>query len=254
MEVIIEIKIEKGYVIAGYMLEGMLGSGGFATVYKARSITPEPIYDTIIAIKILHPRRLEKQQIRMFKEEMNMLMYLEHPNILKVYTVKSQDGHYFALMEFLDTNLLTAIRTKQEIFNQQNVLSIISQIASGLNYIHKNGYIHKDVNPTNILISYSLDKIKISDFGLAGKKGFFNKGLSSTGGTAGYIAPERKQHFSADIKTDIYSFGKTIQKIYSELNFEIPDKVKYVIEVSTKENRDERFFDMKELLYFLSGK
>lgn len=247
----IETKVKKGYVIEGYVLEDMVGAGGFSTVYKASRIKESSPYAPVIAVKVLHPRRFERRQIRMFKEEIKALMFLQHPNIVKVYALKTQDGHYFALMEFIDSDLLKMIRAKPSIFNQQNVLEIIKQAASGLSFIHKNGFVHKDINPANILVSHSLDKIRISDFGLAGKKRLFNKEKNLSGGTEGYIAPELKQGFAGDVKTDIYSLGRTIHKIYSELMFEIPDKVKYVIEVSTNPDREERFVDMKELLFFL---
>ncbi len=250
-----EIRVRPGYVIDGYVLEEMVGSGGFSTVYRARSIDPAPKYHTIIAVKVLHPRRLDRWQIRRFVREVRMATVLEHPNIVKVFGVKHQDGNYFSFMEFLDTDLLKAIRTKPGLFNQENIVDVIKKAGQGLEYIHKHGIIHKDVNPSNILITYALDKIKITDFGLATKKVFFLHRLqpesSPGGGTEGYIAPERMQGLAADVRSDIYSFGKTIQKIYSELGFQIPENVKYVIDIATKPNSVERFVDMRELLYFL---
>jgi eukaryotic-like serine/threonine-protein kinase len=249
-----EIVVRQGYIIDGYILEEMVGSGGFSTVYRARSIDPLPRYDTIIAVKVLHPRRLDRWQIRRFVKEMRISTLLQHPNIVKVYAVRKQDRNYFGLIEFMDTDLLKAIRTKPHIFNQQNIFSIIKKAAQGLDYIHKNGIVHKDVSPANILISYTLDKIKITDFGMAEKRGFLKKNNSSGGGTEGYIAPERLKGMSADIKSDVYSFGKTVQKVYSELGFEVPENVRYVIETATKSNKEDRFFDMRELLYFFDSK
>ncbi len=249
----VDIKVRQGYVIDGYILEEMIGSGGFSTVYRARSIDPIPRYDTIIAVKVLHPRRLDRWQIRRFVREVKMSIPLRHPNVVRAYAVRRQDWNYFGLTEFMDTDLLKAIRTKPQIFNQQNVIEIIGKAATGLDYIHRNGIIHKDVNPSNILVSYSLDKIKMTDFGLSEKKGFLKKENGSGGGTEGYIAPERLQGLPADIKSDIYSFGKTMQKVYSELGFEIPGNVRYVIETATKPNKEERFYDVRELLYFLAG-
>ena len=101
-------------------------------------------------------------------------------------------------------------------------------------------------------MSFSLDKIKITDFGLSEKKRFLKK-ENGSGGTEGYIAPERMQGAASDVKSDVYSFGKTMQKVYSELGFEIPGNIKYVIETAIKPNKEERFFDMRELLYFLNG-
>ncbi len=246
-----DIKVRQGYIIEGYILEAMVGSGGFSTVYRARSIDPLPKYSTVIAVKVLHQRRLNRWQIRRFIKEMKMSILLQHPNVVRVYAVRKQDRNYFGLMEFMDADLLKVIRTKPDIFNRQNIIEIIKKAGYGLEYIHKNGIIHNDVGPANILVSYDLNKIKITDFGLAEKKGFLKKGNGAGGGTEGYIAPERLNGMPADIKSDVYSFGKTIQKIYSELGFEIPEGVRYVVETAIKPRKEERFFDMSELLYFL---
>ncbi len=248
------MEIRKGYVIDGYRLEDMVGSGGFATVYKARSIDPLPKYETIIAVKVLHPRRLDRSQIRRFVKEVKMSIPLRHPNVVRVYAVRRQDWNYFGLTEFLDTDLLKAIRMKPQIFNSQNVIEILKKSAMGLDYIHRSGIIHKDINPSNILVSYSMDKIKMTDFGLSEKRGFFKKENSAGGGgTEGYIAPERQRGLPADVRSDVYSFGKTMQKVYSELGFNVPENVRYVIDTATKPNKEERFYDMRELLYFLDG-
>ncbi|RLF31395.1 MAG: hypothetical protein DRN08_07985, partial [Thermoplasmata archaeon] len=94
-----KIKIRAGYSVGNYLLEEMVGAGGFSTVYKARSIDPQPEYDSIIAVKVLHPRRLERSQIRRFIREAKMAKKLEHQYIVKVYDLKKQDGNYFIFME-----------------------------------------------------------------------------------------------------------------------------------------------------------
>lgn len=248
-----DIKIRQGYIIDGYILEEMVGSGGFSTVYKARSIDPIPKYSTIIAVKVLHPRRLERWQIRRFVREFKISIPLNHPNVVKVYAVRKQDGNYFGLTEFMDTDLMKAIRATPQLFNQENLLEIIRKSVMGFDYIHNNGIIHKDINPSNILVSYSLDQVKVTDFGLSEKKRFLRRENGVDGGTEGYIAPERLRGLPGDVRSDIYSFGKTIQKVYSELGFEVPANVSYVIETATKPRAEERFYDMRELLYFLDG-
>jgi len=247
-----ELKVRQGYIIDGYVLEEMVGSGGFSTVYKARSIDPVPRYDTFIAVKVLHPRRLDRVQIKRFIKEMKISISLQHPNIVKVFAVRRQDWNYFGLMEFLDTDLSKAIRNKPELFTQEKVLDMIKQAGAGMDYIHRNGIVHKDMSPSNILVSYSLEKVKITDLGLARKTGFLQKDNGS-GGTEGYIAPERMNGRQADVKSDIYSFGKTVEKIYAELGFPMPDNVRYVVETAVKQKPEERFYDMREFLYFLEA-
>lgn len=249
------VKIRKGYTIKGYILTEMIGAGGFSTVYKAQSVDPSPLYQSVIAVKVLHPRRIEKGQIEQFIKEGRIAKTLEHPNIVKVFDVVRQDGNYFILMELLDTDLLKAIRTKPEIFDREKTMDVIIKTGKGISYLHKNGIIHKDINPSNILISLSLDKVKITDFGLARKhRRFFWRGFELKGGTEGYIAPEIIEGKKTDEKSDIYSFGKTIEKIFSELGFSVPSQLQYIIKISTDPNPNNRFESMENLLYILENR
>ncbi len=246
--------IRKGYEIEGYLLEELVGAGGFSSVYKARSIYPIPKYDTIIAVKVLHPRRLERKQIRNFVREAKISMLLTHPNIIKVYQVRKQDRNLFILMEYLDSDIMKAIKTKSYLFTPSNIIEVIKKAGEGLAYVHDNGIIHKDVNPSNILISYSLDKIKITDFGLAWRKTFFKRESEIKAGTEGYLAPERLKGCPSDIRTDIYAFGKTIEKIYTELDFKFSENLLRTIRKATHPEKEKRFPDMRSLLNSLEEK
>jgi serine/threonine-protein kinase len=249
----VRIKIRPGYVISGYILKEMVGSGGFSTVYKAETIEPKPLYTSIIAVKVLHPRRLEKYQIRQFINEGKIAKNLEHPNIVKVFDVIQQDGNFFILMEFMDIDLMKAIRNRMGMFNEENIIDIIIKCAKGISYLHKNGIIHKDINPSNILISYSLEKVKITDFGLAKtvRRFFFNFNREFRGGTEGYIPPEYYEGKTVDERGDIYSFGKTIERIYIELGFKMPEKIKNIIKIATDPKPENRFDSMEGILYIL---
>lgn len=248
-----EVKIRKGYLIKGYVLKEMVGSGGFSTVYKAETIDPVPLYNSIIAVKVLHPRRLEKYQIKQFIKEGKIAKSLEHPNVVKVFDVVQQDGNFFILMEFLDYDLMRLIRNRRGIFNERNIIDIILKAAKGLDYIHKNGIIHKDINPTNILVSHNLEKVKITDFGLAKRDKIFLIQKEFKGGTEGYIPPEWLEGKKADVRGDIYSFGKTIEKIYNELDFEIPDRIKSIIKIATDPKPENRFESMESIVHILEN-
>ncbi|MCS7181482.1 MAG: protein kinase, partial [bacterium] len=143
-------KIRTGYIIKGYQLKEMIGAGGFATVYRAETIEPLPLYNSVIAVKVLHPRRFEKDQIKRFLKEGKIAKSLEHPNVVRVFDVFEYNGNFFILMEFIDIDLSKAIRTNKEIFDEKNIIDIIIKAAKGISYIHQNGIIHKDINPSNI--------------------------------------------------------------------------------------------------------
>jgi len=244
-------KIRSGYVIRGYQLKEMIGAGGFSTVYRAESVDPFPLYNSIIAVKVLHPRRLERDMIRQFIKEGKIAKMLEHPNIVKVFDVFEEDGNFFIFMECLDTDLMKGIRTKRYIFNSKNLIDIIIKAAKGISYIHQNGIIHKDINPSNVLITYSLEKIKITDFGLSKVERRIFNGREYKGGTEGYIAPEIYKGERASERSDIYSFGKTVEKIYKELNIPMPEKIKNIIKISTDPDPQNRFESMEGIIYIL---
>ncbi|MCX7917132.1 MAG: serine/threonine protein kinase [bacterium] len=247
-------KIRTGYIIKGYQLKEMIGAGGFATVYRAETIEPFPLYNSVIAVKVLHPRRFEKDQIKRFLKEGKIAKSLEHPNVVRVFDVFEYNGNFFILMEFIDIDLSKAIRTNKEIFDEKNIIDIITKAAKGISYIHQNGIIHKDINPSNILISFSLEKVKITDFGLA-KTGriLFNKS-EYKGGTEGFVAPEIFKGKPTTEKSDIYSFGKTIEKIYKDLNFPIPEKIKNIIKIATDPIPENRFESMEGIIYILENR
>ena len=246
-----EMKVRSGFVVRGYELEEMVGAGGFSTVYKARSIDPVPPFESIVAVKVLHPRRLERGQIKRFKKEAKIAMSLEHENVIKVYDFVEYAGNFFIFMEFLDIDLNKAIKTRKEIFTLEKIMEIIKKSAIGLAYLHTKGIIHKDFNPSNILLSYSLEKVKITDFGLARRRRLFQINSHPDGGTKGYIAPEEYRG-KFDKRADIYSFGKSIENIFSQLEFNPPESISYIIEISTRENPEERFQDMEDILYLLN--
>jgi serine/threonine-protein kinase len=247
------VKIRPGYIIKDYILKEMVGAGGFSTVYKAEAVNPVYLYPSIIAVKVLHPRRLERYQIREFIKEAKIAKNLEHPNIIKVFDVIQQEGNFFILMEFVDTDLIKAIKNKKEMFNEKNIIDIIIKSAKGISFLHRNGIIHKDISPSNILISYSLDKVKITDFGLSKVRRipFFGFQKEFKGGTEGYIPPEYYEGKVANEKGDIYSFGRTIERIYLELGFKIPEAIKNLIKVATDPEPENRFENMDYIIYIL---
>lgn len=247
-----EVKIRPGYSVGNYILEEMIGAGGFSTVYKARSIDPQPEYDSVIAVKVLHPRRLERRQIRRFIKEAKIAKKLKNEYIVKVFDLKIQEKNYFIFMEFLDGDLLKFIENKKNFFNPENIKEVITKAARGLYFIHRNKIIHKDVNPSNILLDFTLEKVKMTDFGLSRRNFVFNR-EKKEGGTVEYIAPEILRGKRASVKSDIYAFGKTVEKVYNKLNFSIPESVRYIISVATKEDPDERFESMEDIIYVLEN-
>ena len=243
-------KLRAGYVVQGYLLEEMIGAGGFSKIYKAKNIQGSFLYGPIVAVKALQERRLERRQIRKFKQEASLLMSLQHEHIVKVYRFFQQEGFFFIFMEYMDTDLRKALEKQRREFSLENVMDIFLKMAQALAYIHSRGIIHKDFNPSNILLSYTFEKVKLCDFGVARKQSIWNKDLMPFGGTKGYIAPERKRK-SFDKRADIYGFGKTVENVFDSLVMEKPEGLDFLIEQSIKEDPKERFQSMDEVISLL---
>ena len=264
-------KIRVGFNVRGYMLEKLIGSGGFATVFRARN-TGKGNYGHRIAVKILHERRLDRNQITKFRREAELAMKLSHENVVNVFEYFEEDGYWFIFMELLYMNYRQLIEEEKGLLKENRSmflyeildesLDIIRQSAQGLNYIHENGIIHKDFNPSNILISYNLDRVKITDFGLAKKNpGFTIRTLSAIGlkfgrkgikqaGTIDYVAPEEKTG-QYDKRVDIYSFGKTVQFTFDTIGLHKNSHIEKIIALCTHPDPEQRFPDMSLVLHEL---
>jgi serine/threonine protein kinase len=257
------VEIRKGDVVKNYKLEKMIGSGGFTTVYQAVNLSPHFTEHSIVAVKILHDRRKNIYDIKTFEQSAKLSLSLKHKNIIEVYDFFQQNGDYFMFMELLDFNLNDFLRKNPDT-PMPHIIGVLQNVAEGLKYIHHNGIVHKDVKESNILVSHNLDKIKITDFGLAKKlnlnrwgriSSFLGRDVGKLSGTEGYVAPEEIQAKKSiyDKRTDIYAFGKTIEKVFQKTGAEKPFKIETLIKKATKENPGERFQTMEEMFEYLNS-
>ncbi len=154
-----------GYVLGGFRLLYKIASGSFGRVYRG----DDPRSGQIVAIKVLRRRWTEdKKRIEMFEREGRIGQSMQHPNIVQILTVSKDNitGQYFIVMEFVEGGNLRDILSIRKKIDLTEGLHIIEECASGLAYAHSRGLSHRDIKPTNILIS--TDKIaKLVDFGLA---------------------------------------------------------------------------------------
>jgi serine/threonine-protein kinase len=206
----------------GYSLGEYLGGGLYTKVYKAYSFLAKPPYGNPVAIKILYLKGsiLERNKlIKQFEREAEIAMNLEHSNIVKVYNFGKFDHHYAMIMEYIDGKNLKEYLYEREKWSLDKILRICYEVGKGLEYIHKNNIVHKDVKPDNILISYDFKIIKLTDFGIAKLPGkiwkkdiFPRSGTVTKFGIISYISKEQAEG-NATFQSDIYSFGVTMDEI-----------------------------------------
>jgi serine/threonine protein kinase len=188
-----------------------LGRGGMGVVYKALQKT----LNRIVALKLLAPERVTDTAFEQrFVHEARALASLNHPNIVTVYEFGESDGLYFLIMEFIDgVNLRQAMRLGR--FTPEQALTIVPPVCEALQYAHEHGIVHRDIKPENLLIDRS-GRMKIADFGIAKMlKAPADSGPVDTqpAGTPQYMAPEQKDHRTADHRADIFSLGVVLYEL-----------------------------------------
>ena len=194
-----------GENVGPYRLVEKLGKGGMATVFKAY----HPSLDRYVAIKALHPAFMEHPGfLDRFEREAKVVAKLEHPNIVPIYDFSEHEGRPYLVLKYVRGETLKARLEKSKLTYKES-RRIFRVISSALAYAHKQGVLHRDVKPSNVL----LDKaggIYLADFGLARITETSQTTLSGQMmmGTPHYISPEQAKGLgNLDSGTDIYSLG-----------------------------------------------
>ena len=197
--------------ISHFEIGERIGEGGIGVVHRGRDIN----LDRPVAVKFLHSHLLNSlEAVRRFRREARVLSNLSHPNIATVFEVGEEDEQQFIVLECLPGGSLSSkirdLRAAGLLLSMRQVVDMALQIAEGLGYAHRQGIIHRDIKPGNILCTLD-GKLKVTDFGLA----MFVRSADSTmaarvEGTIPYMAPEQIKGREANPRSDIYSFGVTI--------------------------------------------
>ena len=195
--------ITQGVFIADrYEVIDKVGSGGMSDVYRAK----DHILGRDIAIKILKQEFSEDATfVAKFRTEAQSAAGLEHPNIVNIYDVGSENGMYFIVMEYVEGITLKTYIEKKGQLNFKEAISIAIQVGRGIEAAHQKGIIHRDIKPQNIIISTE-GKVKVTDFGIA-RAASSNTIHADVMGSVHYSSPEQARNGFVDGKSDIYSLG-----------------------------------------------
>lgn len=257
-----------GRSVGRYKLEGILGRGAMAEVYKST----HPDLGRDIAVKILHPFHTQVPGfIGRFRLEAQAAASLHHPNIVQVYDFAvSDDGLYYMVMQYINGLSLEEYLTLEKApLSLTKAFWFFRQIANALDFAHKRGTIHRDVKPANIMLD-TRENAYLSDFGLAKIVGVDRQTLSGMSpGTPSYMAPEHISGKDVTPRADIYALGVILYRMLTDrLPFEgdnlmtiitraltepavpprtynptIPQSVEDIVLKAMAEDPDERFVD-----------
>ena len=194
--------------IGRYDVERLIGAGGMGVVLKA--------YDTelhrVVAIKVLLPHLASSSAARRrFAREAKAAAAVVHEHVIPIYNVESEVPLPYLVMQFVPGHSLQARVDEQGPLEIKEVLRIARQAAAGLAAAHAQGVVHRDVKPANILLEDSVDRVLLSDFGLA--RTVDDATLTRSGvlaGTPHYMSPEQASGQSVDHRSDLFSLGSVI--------------------------------------------
>jgi serine/threonine protein kinase len=263
--------------IGTYEVTGVVGVGGMGVVLKAI----DPSLDRVVAIKVMAPRLANNEMARKrFAREAKAAAAVLHPNVIPIHSVSSQGSLPYLVMAYIRGGSLQKRLKKEGPLPLIEVLRIGSQIAAGLAAAHDQGLVHRDIKPENILLEEGVERVTITDFGLA--RAVDDNTVTQQGTIAGtpmYMSPEQARGDQLDQQSDLFSLGSVLYALSTgrppyradssygvmrriidespipvrELNAEIPDWFGRIVERLMAKDKADRFQSASELQKLLEA-
>ncbi|MEI8021624.1 MAG: serine/threonine-protein kinase, partial [Schlesneria sp.] len=263
--------------LGSYEILDVVGRGGMGLVLKAY----DPSLRRIVAIKVMAAHLASSPAARKrFVREARAAAAVSHDHVVAIYAVEENQEPPFLVMQFVSGKTLQERLIATGSLSVPEILRIGMQTASGLAAAHAQGLVHRDIKPANILLENGVERVKITDFGLA--RAVDDVGMTQTGvvaGTPQFMAPEQANGESIDIRSDLFSLGSVLYTLCTgrppfratttmgllkriceetprpirELNPEIPEWLEAIIGKLLKKNASDRYQTAKEVAELLSN-
>jgi uncharacterized protein (TIGR03067 family) len=194
--------------IGTYEIAGVIGAGAMGVVLKAI----DPALDRVIAVKVMSPRLANNETARKrFAREAKAAAAVLHPNVIPIHSVSSDKALPYLVMAYIRGGSLQKRLEKEGPLQLVEILRIGSQIAAGLSAAHEQGLVHRDIKPENILLEEGIERVTITDFGLA--RAVDDNTVTQMGviaGTPMYMSPEQARGEQVDQLSDLFSLGSVL--------------------------------------------
>ena len=234
------MKVVENLKMIGHILDNRykileeVGTGGMAVVYKAQDI----LLDRIVAVKILLAKYGDDHDfVVRFRQEAQAAAKLSHPNIVNIYDVGYDENVHYIVMEYVRGETLKEYIEKHGHLPINTSIQITFDIGEALENAHKNGIVHCDIKPHNILVTET-GRIKVADFGIARaiNSSATNKDDHAVLGSVHYFSPEQASGGPVDERTDIYSLGVVM---YEMMTGVVPFEGETAISVALQHVQDD---------------
>jgi beta-lactam-binding protein with PASTA domain len=210
-----------------YVIKRKLGSGGMADVYLAE----DQELGRRVALKLLNERHAADDQfVERFRREAQSAAGLNHPNIVSIFDRGRAEGTYYIAMEYLDGRTLKELLVRNGPTPIPIAIDYARQILGALSFAHRNGIIHRDIKPHNIVVGGD-GRLKVTDFGIARSGASQMTEAGSIVGTAQYLSPEQARGAPVDPRSDLYSLGIVL---YEMLTGNVPFTGDTPVEIAMK--------------------
>jgi WD40 repeat protein/serine/threonine protein kinase len=224
--------------LRGYRLLEEIGAGAFGVVHRAI----QPHVGREVAVKVIRPELANDPRfVRRFEAEAQLVARIEHPRIVPLYDYWREPGAAYLVMRWLRGGSLKSTLAGGPL-PLEHAVRVVDQVAAGLAAAHREGVVHRDVKPANVLLDEDGDAY-LSDFGIAGEVA--DEVTTSTPETAAYRSPEHDRGVPLTPRSDVYSLGAVLREAVGDA--EVPPELAAVIARATADDPLDRYADAAEL-------